>query len=287
VTTTTDGAGGTGTIPDEGDRSPEGTCARWNADTANMSEGAWSGNIQGCDAGDISEEGRANALRLFNLYRWLADLPAVATEPERNQQAQECALMMDANNSLSHEPPSNWTCYSETGAQGARTSNISSGPGVSSVSLYLIDGGNESTMGHRRIILSNWLGPIGLGSTGEGGASCMQNIGGTGDAGKEWLAWPPPGAFPLQAYAGTWSSLGDTGWSIQSEDIDLSDSQVTVTSGGESLSVNTSVLTGNYGSTNGIRVDLNGWDVEAGQTYSVSVSGTDIAYEIAIVDCDQ
>jgi hypothetical protein len=237
-------------IPDEGDRSVEGTCARWNADTADTSEGIWSGSIDGCDAGDISTEGRENALRLFNLYRWLADLPSVTTEADRNQQAQECALMMDANNTLSHEPPMSWTCYSDTGAQGARTSNISSGAGVSSVLLYLIDTGNESTMGHRRIILSNWLGPIGLGSTGDGGASCMQNIGGTGDAGKEWMAWPPPGVFPIQAYSNTWSSLSDTGWSIQSEDIDLSSSQVTVTSGGQNLAVTTTPLTGNYGSTN-------------------------------------
>jgi len=283
---TTVGSGGTTMIPDEGDRSVEGTCARWNADTAEMSEGTWSGSIASCDAGDISAEGRENALRLFNLYRWLADLPSVTTEADRNQKAQECALMMDANNTLSHEPPMSWTCYSDNGAEGARTSNISSGPGVSSVLLYLIDTGNESTMGHRRIILSNWLGPIGLGSTGDGGASCMQNIGGTGDAGKEWMAWPPPGVFPIQAYSNTWSTLTDTGWSIQSEDIDLSSSQVTVTSGGQNLGVTTTPLTGNYGSTNGIRVDLNGWDVEAGQTYSVSVSGTDIAYDVAIVDCD-
>lgn len=285
--TTTTGAGGTTMIPDDGDRSIEGTCARWNADTADMSEGTWSGNLASCDAGDISADGRENALRLFNLYRWLADLPSVTTEAERNQQAQECALMMDANNSLSHDPPTSWTCYSETGAQGASTSNISSGPGVSSVALYMVDGGNESTFGHRRIILSNWLGPIGLGSTGDGGASCMQNIGGTGDAGKEWVAWPPGGVFPIQAYGNMWSTLADTGWSVQSEDIDLSGSQVTVTAGGEELSVTTTPLTGNYGSTNGIRINLNGWDVQAGETYSVSVSGTSIAYDVVVVDCDQ
>ena len=71
---------------------------------------------------------------------------------------------------------------------------------MASVAGYMIDSGNETTFGHRRIILSNRLGPIGLGSTGQGGASCMQNIGGTGNAGKTWVAWPPPGPFPMQAY---------------------------------------------------------------------------------------
>jgi hypothetical protein len=153
---------------------------------------------------------------------------------------------------------------------------------------YLIDTGNESTMGHRRIILSNWLGPIGLGSTGEGGSSCMQNIGGTGNAGKEWVAWPPPGAFPLQAYSNSWSSYSDTGWSIQSEDIDLSGAQITVTSAGNQLAMDVSTLTGNYGSTNGLRLAPNGWDVEAGETYSVSVTGiaSPISYDLQIVDCN-
>ncbi|WP_437774438.1 CAP domain-containing protein [Sorangium sp. So ce1097] len=271
-----------------GDRSPEGTCARFNADTADMSEGTWSGSLDpGCDPGDISADGRANALRLFNLYRWLADLPPVVTEPTRDAQAQACALMMDANNSLSHEPPESWKCYSKTGADGARTSNISSGPGVASVLGYLIDPGNESTFGHRRIILSNDLGPIGLGSTGKNGASCMQNIGGTGRAGKEWTAWPPPGVFPMQAYGDRWSSLSDTGWSIQSEDIELEDAEVTITSGGAPLAVDVEPLQGGYGSTNAIRIVPNGWDPEAGQTYSVSVSGISatIAYDVVFVDC--
>ncbi|WP_437283052.1 CAP domain-containing protein [Sorangium sp. So ce375] len=282
-------AGSGGTAPDTGDRSPEGTCARFNADTADMSEGTWSGSLDPeCDPGDISADGRANALRLFNLYRWLADLPAVVTEPTRDAQAQACALMMDANNSLSHEPPKNWKCYSEAGANGARTSNISSGPGVESVQGYLIDRGNESTFGHRRIILANDLGPIGLGSTGKNGASCMQNIGGTGKAGKEWTAWPPPGVFPIQAYADFWGSLSDTGWSIQSEDIKLADAEVTISSGGAPLAVDVEPLQGNYGSTNGIRVVPNGWDPEAGKTYSVSVSGVSatIAYDVVFVDCE-
>ena len=285
---TTTGSGGSGLIPNEGDRSPEAVCARWNADRANMDEGTWSGSIDGCDPGDISGDGRDNALRLFNLYRWLADLPPVETSAERNQQAQACALMMDANNDLSHEPPENWTCYTDLGAQGARTSNISSGPGVMSVDLYMLDTGNESTHGHRRIILANWLGPIGLGSTGRNGASCMQNLGGTGDADKEWVAWPPAGVFPIQAYSPGFSSYSDTGWSIQSESMDVREAHVTVRAGGSELTVNVTPLTGNYGSTTGVRIVPSGWDVEAGQTYSVDVSGVEspFSYELTLVDCD-
>jgi hypothetical protein len=83
--------------------------------------------------------------------------------------------MMDANNQLNHDPPNNWTCYSRTGTT-RRNSNISSTPGVLGVDLYMVDYGNETTMGHRRWILSNTLGPVGIGSTSE--MSCLLVIGG-------------------------------------------------------------------------------------------------------------
>ena len=45
----------------------------------------------------------------------------------------------------------------------------------------------------------------------------MQNIGGTGNAGKVWVAWPPPGPFPMQAYGSGTRSLSTTGWSVQTQ----------------------------------------------------------------------
>ncbi len=220
--------------------------------------------------------------------RWLADLPAVTTEDARNQQAQACALMMTANGMLSHSPPKDWKCYSDLGAMGASTSNISGGPGVASVLGYMVDSGNETTFGHRRIILSNELGPIGLGSAGRDGSSCMQNIGGTGKASKAWTAWPSPGAFPIQAYRDVYGrSLDDSGWSIQSKAIDFSAAQVQVTTAGAAAPVKVEQLTGNYGNTKAIRILPQGWKAAAGKVYSVSVSGlaTPITYEVQLVDC--
>ena len=284
----TAGASGSGGAAVVGDRSPEGTCTRWQADTADLDEGTWSGSVANCEAGDISANGRANALRLFNLVRWLADLPAVETEEQRNLQAQACALMMTAQGKLSHDPPPDWACYSKLGYDGTHTSNISGGPGVSSVLAYMIDDGNLTTFGHRRIILSNELGPIGLGSAGEDGSSCMQNIGGTGDAGKDWMAWPPPGPFPIQAYGNNFRSLDETGWSVQSKDIDLSNASVTITSGGQPRPVLVEQLTGNYGQARAIRIAPDGWEAEVGASYSVNVTGTStpIAYEVQIIDCE-
>ena len=272
---------------DDGDRSPTATCARWNADTANLSEGTWSGSVDACTVGDISAEGRANALRMVNLMRWLADLPAVTTDDTSNQQAQACALMMTANDDLSHSPPMSWECYSAAGATGAGSGNISSAPGVESVLMYMVDPGNPTTLGHRRWILSNELGPIGLGSAGAGNASCMRVFGGKGKANKAWMAWPPPGAFPLQAYKDRYNRvLDDTGWSIQSE-LNLSNVQVTVTSGGQTKPVTVTELEPNYGSKEAISIIPDGWKAAAGSTYSVSITGSEmpINYDVQIVDC--
>ena len=278
----TGGSGGSG----GGDRTPEGVCARWNADRANLSEGTWSGSIDTCTAGDISADGRANALRLYNLYRWLADLPAVTTEATRDRQAQACALMMRANGMLSHSPPNTWRCWTQEGADGAASSNISSGAGVASADGYMIDPGNPTTIGHRRWILSNSLGPIGLGSTANG-ASCMQNLRGTGRAGKPWMAWPPPGVVPLQAIIGRRGSTDSTGWTVQSDNINLAGAAVTVTSGGEARPVTVTQLMGGYGSRYAFRFNPQGWTTTAGQTYSVAVTGiaTPINYDVVVVNC--
>ena len=284
--TATGGTGGASTGGATGDRATkEGVCARWKADRANMSEGTWSGNTASCDKGDISADGRANALRLYNLYRWLADLPAVVTDPTRDSQAQACALMQYANGSLSHTPPMTWKCYTEEGAKGSSSSNISGGPGVSSVEAYMVDNGNATTIGHRRWILSNSLGPIGLGSTGKG-SSCMQNLNGTGKAGKPWMAWPPPGIVPIQAFGGR-STIDSSGWTVQSDNINLANATVTVTANGAAAAMTVTQLQGGYGSRYAFRMNPSGWKSMAGTTYEVSVTNipTPISYKVEVVDC--
>jgi uncharacterized protein YkwD len=278
---TTVGSGGSG-----GDPEVAMVCNRWNADRAELSEGSWSGNLAMCNAGDISAAGRANALTQVNLHRWLADLPPVVTDATRDQKAQACALMMDANNMLSHTPPASWTCYTAAGAEAAGKSNIASGPGVMAVDMYMSDFGNGTTMGHRRWILSNSLGPIGLGSTSND--SCMWVISGSGNANRPWTAWPAEGVFPVEAMTQSFQSIDDTGWTIQSNSINLGGAQVTVTDNGNPAPVQVSSLAGGYGSTYAIKMIPQGWTSQAGHTYAVSVAGVSepIDYEVQMVACE-
>lgn len=264
---------------------PTTICDRWNADRGDMSEGTWSGSVASCAAGDVAAPGRANAVRLINLYRFMAGLPAVTDDPTRNAAAQECALMMHANGALNHDPPPSWNCYTSNGALGAGRSNIATTPGVRAIDLYMVDPGNSTTLGHRRWFLSNSLGPIGVGSTSS--YSCHYVIGGSGGGGNPWTAFPSPGAFPIEAMT-TFSDVDSTGWSVQSDSINLNGATVTITSGGDTLPVSVTNLLGGYGSAYAIRIVPQGWSSQAGSTYRVSVTGigTPIEYDVSMVDCE-
>jgi hypothetical protein len=263
-----------------------GVCDRWRADRADLREGSWSGSVSGCVAGDVASPGRDNALKLVNLFRWMAGLPAVTLDAERNRKAQDCALMMHANGALSHSPPTSWACYTADGAEAAGRSNIGTSPGVDAVDMYMQDWGNESTLGHRRWILSNSLGPIGQGSTSE--YSCLWVLYGSGSAGASWTSWPPPGDFPIQAVTMSWRGLDSTGWTVQSDSIDLDRATgVTVTAGGSSLAVSFVHLLNGYGSSTAINFIPSGWSSTVGTTYHVEVQGvsTPISYDVTMVDC--
>lgn len=260
-------------------------CDQWQAARANLSEGSWSGSVAACNAGDTSADGRQHALALVNLYRALVDLPPATLDDTRNAAAQECALMMHANTQLSHTPPSSWKCYSDTGAGAAGKSNIATTPGVQAVDLYMVDPGNETTIGHRRWILSNSLGAIGLGSTN--GYSCMWVIGGGQNAGKKFVAWPPAGQIPIDAWSVSFTSIDSTGWTVQSDSIGLGSAKVKVSDNGADMPVDTVVLGSGYGSTSAIRFNPKGWKAQAGHNYEVTVEGASepISYVVEVVSC--
>ena len=155
-----------------------------------------------------------------------------------------------------------------------------------SVDLYMSDPGNETTLGHRRWILSNGLGPIGLGSTSE--FSCMYVIGGSGNGNSPWTAWPPPGPVPYELMNLAWATLEETGWSIQSDSFNLSNAAVTVTlDDGTDLPVTVTELGAWYGSQFAISMIPNGWVSEPGRTYDVHIEATGgvIDYSVELVDC--
>ncbi|MDD9942278.1 MAG: CAP domain-containing protein [Myxococcales bacterium] len=283
------GEAGDGTTGMDGTAPPAidgNVCERWKAERADLSEAMWNGDVAACQAGDMSDEARQSALRLVNLYRAMAGLDPVEMSEEGNRLAQGCALLMRANGRISHSPSEAWECYTEEAAKTAASSSLSSAPAVASVDGYMVDPGNPTTLGHRRWILSNMLSGIGFGSAGN--FSCQyQPASWRRTGGKPWAAWPPPGQVPLDAFGGRFYTIDRTGWSVQSDSIDLRNATVTVTSDGADLAVNVTVLNRGYGSTYALGFIPQGWTAEAGKTYRVEVGGTSmpIQYDVEVVDC--
>jgi uncharacterized protein YkwD len=267
------------------DTAPPVVCGRWNEDRAQRAEGSWSGSVAECEAGAYAEPGPSNTLRQVNLFRWLAGLPPVELSADRSAAAQACALLMHANRELEHEVPASWSCWSSASASAAGLSNLATTASVRAIDLYMTDQGIRE-LGHRRWILSNTLGPIGVGSTSS--YSCLHVISGDGRADARWVAWPPPGEVPIQAlYMATWLDTDAAGWSVQSDFVDLRRGEVSVTRAGEPLAIETWVLAQGYGSTFGLGIRPLGWRSEVGETYDVIVSGVSepIEWSFTVVDC--
>ena len=140
-----------------------------------------------------------------------------------------------------------------------------------------------------RWILSHGLGPIGIGGTSAQGSSCLTVIGGTGKFSRNFTAWPAPGPFPLQAVSGGGSvGLDQTGWSVQTDQVNLGTSTVTVRANGQALPVQTTVLGQGYGAKYALSFKPVGWKSEPGVTYTVSVDKVGASpwtYDVQMIDC--
>lgn len=264
----------------------QAACARFNSDRALLKEGAWAGSVSSCQPGTMSADWQERSLISVNLYRWFAGLPPLTLNPSLYSGQQECALILDANNSLSHNPGPGWACYTSKGASHAGSSNIATTPSIKAIDLYMVDPGNASTLGHRRWILSNWLSYTAFGSTSS--YSCMATKSANGIGKNQWTAWPPPGHYPLDWHKLSWGPTTDsTGWSIQSDSITLSGAQVIVRENGQTKPVSVQGLSGGYGSQSAIKIVPSGWKLKANATYQVNVTSisTPINYEFVAVNC--
>jgi uncharacterized protein YkwD len=175
----------------------------------------WTGALTGCQAGVTSADYAQATLTMVNYYRAMVGLPGdVVLDATVTAKCQQSALMMLAQGSLSHTPPTSWACYTAGGAEAAGKSNIALGSaGPSSIALYMNDFGSGNTaVGHRRWILYPPQIQMGTGSvTGTNGfyhgANDLWVIGtfGTPPASPAWTAWPPAGYVPYNLVYARWS----------------------------------------------------------------------------------
>jgi hypothetical protein len=203
----------------------------------------WTGNVGTCQPGTVAQAATNATATSLNFLRNLAGLNgSVSIDSVTSQQDQSGALMFSANNSISHTPPTNWTCYTADAAAAAGNSNIciSSGPlNPGCLELYMTDtGSNNSAAGHRRWVLYPQTQKFGTGDVPASGSNWSANAlwvfdgnyGTTRPATRDgFVAWPPQGYFPY--------TLLPVRWSLSYPNADFTAATVTVTKNGAPLPV--------------------------------------------------
>ncbi len=196
------GTGSTVVAPIDANQRAE-VVARWNDTYFDNTPFSWTGSVAGCMAGDTTEAFKGAVLRRLNYYRAMAGLNGDLTlDPSLSAKAQKAALMMDARDSLSHTPSTDWPCYSVDGAEAAGLSLLAySNAPARSVGLldgYMRDrGANNAAVGHRRWILFPPLATVGTGDAPQANALWVIVPRSPGPPRPPAaIAWPPRGFVP-------------------------------------------------------------------------------------------
>ena len=131
-------------------------------------------DVGSCTSGIPSESEKQKVLDRINYLRSIHKLSPVVYDEKDDEIAAECALVIAANQKLSHEPDSSWKCYSEVALEGCSSSNIhiemasydiSSTNSAGIVDSFMTEEfqGEPKNLGHRRWLIDPWLTHIAFG----------------------------------------------------------------------------------------------------------------------------
>lgn len=209
----------------------------------------WTGSTGNCDPGTISAEAKKRFLIRLNYFRRLAGVPDHSVlDTAWNHMCMLAALMMDAQDDLSHAPGRNWACFTPAGANAASNSNLSLGENCSDALTGQIsdDGSNNTSAGHRRWILYPYTRVFGMGSTDNamalwvlGGRNSDYPAAQTAAFDTQFVAWPPAGFMPL--------TLIPARWSFSLENADFSKAEVHMVLGGKEIPCTIFPQSGSFG----------------------------------------
>ncbi|HEY1737501.1 MAG TPA: CAP domain-containing protein [Acidimicrobiia bacterium] len=259
----------------------------------------WTGSIAGCNPGTVSSDYLNATLTRINYFRAMAGVPSnVTLNATDNQQAQAAALMMSAQNDLSHAPPNTWACWSQDGFDGASSSNLALGnTGPASIDQLMFD---DDVLGHRRNMLYEGTDVMGSGSvpatSGHDAAEAQYvlspPVSPVPTPRDGFMAWPPKGFVPYQIVYPRWSfSLANASFA---------GATVTMSSNGNNVPVTIEGRDNEFGdpaiiwipTVNGV-TDGQAWpNPGADATYTVTVSGVTVngnpvapsTYNVTVID---
>ena len=186
-------------------------------------DSGYTGHVNSCVGGATDQEFRDSLLQRLNWFRRMAGLDVVAERRTFTREAQFAALIMAAKGEFSHYPPASWPCYTTQGGSGASRSNLhlrwtpgvsTDHEGVAALDQYMLDAGDRNTgVGHRRWMLSPFLGDVGFGKA-YGDQAQTDALHATGNLRRiasdsreagDVIAWPPPGYVPAATVWKRWS----------------------------------------------------------------------------------
>lgn len=212
----------------------------------------WTGRVSECLAGDTSQAYKDAVLTRLNFYRAMIGVPASVTfRADYSLRAAEAALIMSANDEISHFPEEGWICFSSLGAEGADNSNLALGSaGTDAIDAYIVDAGPNYRVGHRRWVVYPKTQVMGTGDIDPPDGSDEQRANSLwifddhfGDprpkTRESFVAWPPPGYVP--------HTLVYPRWSFQISGANFTNAVVTVSSNGVPLPVHKEKVETGYG----------------------------------------
>ncbi len=173
----------------------------------------WTGSVSSGLAGTTSAAFKEDVRRRINYYRTLAGLPGDIVFSEfKSAKCQKAALMMSANRTLNHYPPSSWIFYSADGREAAGASNLAMGSyGPAATDGYMADpGSGNQIVGHRRWLLYPQAREMATGDIPASGTfSATNSLWVIGDfkatPPAKFVAWPNEGYAPAPLVPARWS----------------------------------------------------------------------------------
>lgn len=241
--------------------------------TQNVPTG-WTGSVNGCDAGAPSSAAQTAIITSVNYMRAMAGLPSVSEDTDESATTQQAALMLQAADTMSHDRPSTWQCYTPRGA--SLPSNgfeiLAPVSNAKAVPMYMLDpGANNEQMGHRAAVLSAQTTQVGSGSAADYNA--MHMLFDRSASASTSYSWPSAGYFPYEL-----ATASATRWSYYPQTGTAAGATVTVTKNGTPLAI-----THTYPVTNAVNAANGtsglGWDMP---TLTAPVSGTTDDYHVTI-----
>lgn len=200
----------------------------------------WDGRVGGCNEGKVDSDIQNKVVNRINYFRRNAGLSEVVFDEATNEYCQKAALMMTANNALSHNPPKTWRCWSSEGAYALKHSLLIEGANTSMAVTYIMDD-KSSSAGNRRWLLYPNGRVYGHGSTNNHAVIWALDDSGTTDSTAYMntpITWPPKGYLPQLMLMENWTF---------SLDADLTDAYIYVMQDDKLLDVSIEPLVDGYG----------------------------------------